>query len=167
VSKYSRTNSIPSNGYDGVYSSGGSQAIYMFFGWSSAYGSPNGYAALNGWALTGPRSSVTLGNRTDGLFVINRDSFTSLKSFRNNTLISTDTTDIRSYNEIGLQLNLNPNGVFLIGARNDAYDGVFRPFAYNSFETSFQSIGDGLTDSENTAFYTAVQAFQTTLGRAV
>jgi hypothetical protein len=167
VSKYSRTNSIPSNGYDGVYSNGGSGASYMFFGWSSTYGSPNGYAALNGWALTGTRSAVTLGNRTDGLFVVNRDGFTSLKSFRNNTLISTDTNDIRSYNETGLQLNLNPNQVFFIGARNDAYDLNLRSFAYNNFETSFQSIGWGLTDAETTALNTAVQAFQTTLGRAV
>ena len=167
VSKYSRTNSIPSNGYDGVYSNGGSQASYMFFGWSSTYGSPNGYATLNGWALTGTRSAVTLGNRTDGLFVVNRDGFTSLKSFRNNTLISTDTNDIRSYNETGLQLNLNPNQVFFIGARNDAYDLNLHSFAYNNFETSFQSIGWSLTDAETTALNTAVQTFQTDLGRAV
>jgi hypothetical protein len=139
----------------------------MLLAWSSVWGLSNGSAALNGWAFTNPRSSVTLGNSTDGLFVINRDSFTSLKSFRNNTLISTNTTDIRSYNEIGLQLNLNPNGVFLIGSLNDAYDGVFRPNLYNSFETSFQTIGWSLTDSENTAFYTAVQKFQTALGRQI
>ena len=57
--------------------------------------------------------------------------------------------------------------MFFIGARNDAYDLNLRAFAYNSFETSFQSIGWSLTDSETTALNTAVQAFQTTLGRAV
>ena len=66
-----------------------------------------------------------------------------------------------------MQLNLNPNGVFLIGSLNDAYDGVFRPNLYNSFETSFQTIGWSLTDAETTALNIAVQAFQTTLGRAV
>ena len=33
--------------------------------------------------------------------------------------------------------------------------------------SSFSSIGDGLTDTEAANFYTAVQAFQTTLGRQV
>ena len=37
----------------------------------------------------------------------------------------------------------------------------------SSKECAFASIGDGLTDAEATAFYTAVQAYQTTLGRQV
>ncbi len=167
VSKYSRTNSIPLHGYDGVSLGSGDFSRGMLLAWSSAWGLSNGAASLNGWAFTNPRSSVTLGNSTDGFFVINRDSFTSLKSFRNNTLISTNTNDIRSYNEIGLQLNLNPNGVFLIGSLNDAYDGVFRPNLYNSFETSFQTIGWSLTDAEAAALYTAVQKYQTILNRQI
>ena len=38
---------------------------------------------------------------------------------------------------------------------------------FNSRETAFASIGDGLTDTEASNFYTAVQAFQTTLSRNV
>jgi hypothetical protein len=34
-------------------------------------------------------------------------------------------------------------------------------------QTAFSSIGDGLTDGEATAFYTAVQKYQTTLGRTI
>jgi hypothetical protein len=34
-------------------------------------------------------------------------------------------------------------------------------------EQAFASLGTGLTDAEVSAFYTAVQAFQTTLGRQV
>ena len=48
-------------------------------------------------------------------------------------------------------------------ARNSAgsYD------IYSNKQCAFASIGDGLTDTEATNFYTAVQAFQTTLGRQV
>ena len=38
---------------------------------------------------------------------------------------------------------------------------------YTNKESAFSSIGDGLTDTEAANFYTAVQAYQTTLGRAV
>jgi hypothetical protein len=38
---------------------------------------------------------------------------------------------------------------------------------FSSKQCAFASIGDGLTDTEAANFYTAVQAFQTTLGRQV
>jgi len=38
---------------------------------------------------------------------------------------------------------------------------------YSNRECAFASIGDGLSDAEASAFYTAVQTFQTTLGRQV
>jgi len=38
---------------------------------------------------------------------------------------------------------------------------------YSNRQTSFASIGDGLTDTEAANFYSAVQAFQTTLGRSI
>ena len=38
---------------------------------------------------------------------------------------------------------------------------------FSSLETAFVTIGDGLTDTEAAAFYTAVQKYQTTLGRQV
>ena len=167
VSKYNRTNNI-TTAYkaEGVYSNGGNQARYMFYGWGSI-DAPNGSAFLNGWGYNQPYSYVTLGNRSDGFFVINRDGYASLKSFRNNTLISTNNTDIRAYNEIGLQTNLNANQSFLIGARNDAYDLNLRPYAYNDFEASFQSIGTSLTDAETSCYYNAVQKFQTMLNRQI
>ena len=166
VSKYSRTNSITTAiKYDGVYSGSGIGERPMILGWDSNT-RPNGLAAINGGVYSGSYAFVTLGNRSDGYHVINRNAFTLLKSFRNNTLISTNTTDIRSYNG-GLQDNVNPNQVFFIGARNDSYDYNLRPFAYNNFETAFQSIGDGLSDTEVSNLYTAVQAFNTTLSRNI
>lgn len=56
-----------------------------------------------------------------------------------------------------------PNGNLWLGALDVA------PFTtyYNKKECAFGSIGDGLTDTEASDFYTAVQAFQTTLARQV
>ena len=51
--------------------------------------------------------------------------------------------------------NLN----YWLGACNNGY--------YSNNECAFASIGDGLTDTEASNFYTAVQAFQTTLSRQV
>jgi hypothetical protein len=55
------------------------------------------------------------------------------------------------------------NGNFFIGAAND--NGTANYFQV--VECAFASIGDGLTDTEAANFYTAVQAYQTTLSRNV
>jgi len=61
----------------------------------------------------------------------------------------------------------NANGIvtipLFIGCLNDNGN----PAYYTNRECAFSSIGDGLTDTEAANFYTAVQAFNTTLGRAV
>jgi hypothetical protein len=51
-----------------------------------------------------------------------------------------------------------------LGNRNDA--GTITG-TYDNKELAFASIGDGLNDTEAANFYTAVQTFQTTLGRNV
>lgn len=164
ISKYSRTNSTITDNFDGVYTGGYPNSCWLGMGWNSGW-SPTGFGIVNTRSASG--SYVTLGNRTDGFFVLNRDGYTSLKSFRNSTLVSTNNVDVREYNQINQQLNLNPQNVYLIGALNTAYDFTFRPLSYNNHETAFQSIGTSLTDSEATAFYNAVQAYQTTLARNI
>lgn len=57
-----------------------------------------------------------------------------------------------------------PNFKIYIGARNSANNNVE---LYSNKECAFASIGDGLTDTEAANFYTAVQAYQTTLSRNV
>jgi len=54
-----------------------------------------------------------------------------------------------------------PTSNVYIGASN------ISPILYSNRECAFASIGDGLTDTEASNFYTAVQAFQTTLSRQV
>ena len=73
------------------------------------------------------------------------------------------------FNNGSLHLNITANsttlddGKIYIAARNDG------AIAANYFigTTAFASIGDGLTDTEATSFYAAVQEFQTSLGRQV
>ena len=57
-----------------------------------------------------------------------------------------------------------PNVRVLIGAEGRGVSGATN---YDILESAFASIGDGLTDAEAAAFYTAVQTYQTTLGRQV
>ena len=55
--------------------------------------------------------------------------------------------------------SLNSSSIYIAKSRNNSN--------YFANEIAFTSIGDGLTDAEALAFYNAVQAYQTTLGRAV
>lgn len=55
------------------------------------------------------------------------------------------------------------NNNIYIGANN----GGGTASLFSDKQTAFASIGDGLTDTQASDFYTAVQAFQTTLGRQV
>ena len=74
--------------------------------------------------------------------------------FRNGSLFETKTN---------AATNFTLGNVYL-GARNDFGTP---PVFFSNTETRFFSIGDGLTDTQASNFYTAVQAFQTTLSRQV
>ena len=76
---------------------------------------------------------------------------TAVKKYRfNNTQIFNVTTASTA---------LNASSIYIGASRNNAN--------YFNNEIAFSSIGDGLTDTEAANFYTAVQAFQTTLSRQV
>jgi hypothetical protein len=60
--------------------------------------------------------------------------------------------------------NARNNREIVIGAQSSL---GFNISQYTSRQSAFATIGDGLTDTEATNFYTAVQAYQTTLGRHV
>ena len=85
-----------------------------------------------------------------GLHVATRTAV-GVKKYRLNT------TQIS--NSTGASTGLNTSSIYLAKSRNNAN--------YNGNQIAFSSIGDGLTDTEAANFYTAVQAFQTTLGRQV
>jgi hypothetical protein len=88
-----------------------------------------------------------------GFFMANRISNTQVKGMKNSTITTISNTST------GIITSLN---IFL-GAFN--FNGTASN--YSAREFAFSSIGQGLTDDEADDFYTAVQAFQTTLSRQV
>jgi hypothetical protein len=100
--------------------------------------------------------ALLLGNTTTtGMYLSNRNSSTasSLKYIRNGVLLANATTTAGSL----------PNIPLFLGASNNTSSA----FYFSTKQCAFSSIGDGLTDTEAANFYTAVQIYQTTLGRQV
>jgi hypothetical protein len=101
--------------------------------------------------LTG-RVNVANANST-GFYVASRTNSSTHKVFKNSSQIGTTNTTISG------TLSLMTNALF-IGAANGSAN-------YSTKECAFASIGDGLTDTQASNFYTLVQIFQTTLSRNV
>jgi hypothetical protein len=105
------------------------------------------------WACQNIISSSSTANLSSlGFFISNKTAANSPVVFIRNTK-STATT---------LSGNLLTIPYF-IGARNLNGSAA----AFTNEQCAFASIGDGLTDTQASNFYTAVQAFQTTLSRQV
>jgi hypothetical protein len=81
-------------------------------------------------------------------------SSTSGKSYKNGSLVATSTTT---------QARTMYNADVYIGATN----ALGTAFYYSIRQYAFASLGDGLTDTQASNFYTAVQAMQVTLSRSV
>jgi hypothetical protein len=90
---------------------------------------------------------------TLGFYCGSRTASTIIKLFKNSSVIINGVAGSNSTSTVN----------FYIGAVNNT--GIAQYFSNR--ECAFASIGDGLSDAEALAFYTAVQAFQTTLGRQV
>ena len=140
-SKYNRTNDLTGNKMDGT----AHNTFSSFF--------QHNYTSAN--MAIGVLASVVSYTPTDtrGFFISTRTSNVVVKAFRNNSQLGSTNTNFSD--EL-------PNQAFYLGARNSGL-----PSDYNNYESAFASIGDGLTDTEAANFYTAVQAYQTTLGRQV
>ena len=91
-----------------------------------------------------------------GFYLATRTTSTSHKLYKNNSTLGTNTS---------ANINILPNGNLFIGASNNTTLGVIS--SYSTKQCAFASIGDGLTDTDAANFYTAVQAYQTTLSRQV
>lgn len=88
-----------------------------------------------------------------GLFTGSRTASNVIKNYRNGTLLATGSSTT------GVTAAIP----FYIGAANFMSTATY----FANRECAFASIGDGLTDTDAANFYTAVQAYQTTLGRQV
>lgn len=140
------------------------------------------YSRTNANSLT-----VDMGNydnvNNGATLLLLRDSNTASIRMNNLTLINYSNTD-----SLGLHISNRTasnvingwkNGIKKVTsavastvlANNQIYLGALRDgtgAAYYSLrQCAFASIGDGLSDAEASSFYTAVQTFQTTLGRQV
>jgi hypothetical protein len=99
-------------------------------------------------------SSATMANtNSQGWYLSNRVSSSQSRNFKNNTL-NINNTSSTTINSAVITL--------AAGASTPSIGGNF-----SDRENAFASIGDGLTDTQASNFYTAVQAFQTTLSRQV
>jgi len=149
-SLYSRNNFTPiSNQSYGVYSSG--SALPIIGGTFFTTKSVSGLA----YSFNSPDVlQSAIGQNLAAMFLTTRTSASSAKLFRNTTQLAAVTTQGQT---------TQPTTSFPFGAfRNQS---GFQD--YNTFEYAFAHIGDGLTDTQASNFYTAVQAFQTTLSRQV
>ena len=90
-----------------------------------------------------------------GLFINTRTGNNVHKILINGVVRGTNTNNFLGF----------PNTNIALATRYNVSTSL--PQSYSSKEQAFASIGDGLTDTEAANFYTAVQTFQTTLGRNV
>ena len=144
---YSRTNNT-TNGFEmGVYNNPFSDTGLIAYYNGSSYGYiralSNGYTGV-----------VWVATSSQGFFGANRTSSTLANSWYNGVKKGTNT-------------NTSSQDAFtkplFIGAYNSNAGAAY----YTNKESAFASIGDGLSDTDAANFYTAVQAYQTTLSRNV
>ena len=82
-----------------------------------------------------------------GLYAMNYNS-TNIKGYKNGSVVITEN-----------KVSTGVNNIYTIGRNSTGQ--------YSNRNYAFASIADGLSDTESTNFYAAVQAFQTTLSRQV
>ena len=88
-----------------------------------------------------------------GLLMANRTSSSVVNAWRNSTKVATDSKNSTS----------QPTTNYFVGARNNGGSAS----GFDAKQYGFYHIGDGLSDSEASAMYTAVQTFQTSMQRQV
>lgn len=139
ISVYSRTNNNSSTPL--ISDIGGASDLLNIF---PRYGAGNDvYMRVN----SSPTAAVTTSATSTGLYIANRVSAIETRN-RINTSSYIQTVASTGLTSTSLWLSRQGTG-------------------YDNREQAFASIGDGLTDTEASNLYTAVQAYQTTLGRQV
>jgi hypothetical protein len=136
---YSRTNTTASEGDIGVKTTIG--------GYTGMFANTGG----DFYGYIGELNNTTAPNGDSrGFFTMSRSSSTQLYFYKNGAALGTNPKSSNSS-------SLNSESI-IIGSTNAQF---------SNREYAFASIGDGLTDTEASNFYTEVQAFQTTLSRQV
>jgi hypothetical protein len=138
ISVYIRNN-VATGSQIGAYVGGSFHHLY------ARYTDTKAYIGVN--AIESSLSSTN----SQGFWIGSRIISTVQKLYRNNTTFINATSVSTS----------KPNLNIYVGASNGSL------VDYSSTQNAFASIGDGLTDTQASNFYTAVQAFQTTLNRQI
>tara|TARA_R110000868_G_scaffold68371_4_gene202026 strand:- start:705 stop:1526 length:822 start_codon:yes stop_codon:yes gene_type:complete len=117
---------------------------------------PNDLIYLLNYGFLAINNGDTVATNTigqNGFFVNSRTASNSVKQYKNNAVLSALTTTSTGLSVASIYVGaFNNGGTVLLPSNN---------------QIAFASIGDGLNDTQETNFYTAVQAFQTTLSRQV
>ena len=142
IAFYSRTNSALN------MIMAGTQSLYVLARWTNFHAN-NSVENVGG--------GINTGATTAGFFMSNRTIGTEMK-YQINGSIQTDSTTSAATASIQATQSL------FMGAQNTASFGIR---LYNNYSTAWYSIGDGLNNTQATDYYTAVQAFQTSLSRQV
>ena len=121
------------------------------FGYTNPLGILSNYSNLT-YSVWNDYLATIAGVNTAAFFIQTKNSST-LNLFRNNSNIITATKTLAAL----------PTSNIIIGAWQSAVEYE----AFSNRQYAFASVGDGLTDTQALDFYTAVQAFQTTLSRQV
>jgi hypothetical protein len=108
------------------------------------------YRAVNS-AQIGPNILVS---NTAALFTATRNTATEQQLYRNNTLLVND-------------LFVNSVALNALPIYIGCYNSSGSPLFYTNRECAFASIGNGFNSTQLSNFYTAIQAFQTSLSRQV
>jgi hypothetical protein len=142
LSYYSRTN-ISANQVD-MGCVNVTNGCYLIFNFSGV-----GYASIN----DSESQRTSAANPSTGFLIGSRNSSSQEKYFTNN-VAQTRTSNSTTVPSVNIVLSGYNRGAGIIQY-------------YNTKQCAFASIGDGLTDTQASNFYTAVQAFQVTLSRSV
>lgn len=152
LSYYSRTQSIVTSQLEmGCWNTGYTNGIEFGIYRDNTFITQKTYGQLNS-----PNSNKveTLNTNTQGLYTLSRTSNSSFKYYKNSSTIATNTNTVTA---------VAPSFNLYIGGSNEFGTAT----AFTNRQCAFASIGDGLTDTQASNLYTAVQAFQTTLSRQV
>ena len=153
---------VNDNAHISIYSRTNASTLSVDIGASTA---PTDYTLLSirrsdqsntSYFAVNSASLITLPSDTSSaaMYLCNRIG-TAMTGFRNATNIGTATTTATTRPNFNIVLS----AFMLNGTIVNGY--------YSTKQIAFASIGDGLTNTESANFYTAVQAYQTTLGRQV
>lgn len=147
ASFYSRINATAANVCE-IGSYDNSSPAFKFFGMQIKF-TGDLFLVANG---TNPYPTVS-NTDSKGFYIMTKNSSTSVNVFKNSSKI--------------MNAGTTGSGISTTNVWIGAFNANGSAANYTTKECAFASIGDGLTDTEAANFYTAVNAYQTTLSRNV